>query len=52
MKKTGKRIDAVQLMRTLRDSLSEQMRGMTFEQQREFIEKRLSSHRPQPSKSR
>jgi CRISPR/Cas system type I-B associated protein Csh2 (Cas7 group RAMP superfamily) len=52
MTKTQKRIDAVQLMRTLRDSLSEQMRDTTFEQQREFIEKRLRSDRPQPAQSR
>ena len=52
MKKTQRSIDAVQLMRTLRDSLSEQMRDMTFEQQREFIEKRLRSHQPKPAQSR
>ena len=48
MKKTSKGIDAVRLMRSRRDSLSEQMRNMTFEQQREFIDKHLGSHRRQP----
>lgn len=52
MKKTKRRTDAVHLMRRLRDSLSEQMQDMTFEQQHKFIAERLWSHHRQPAKSR
>lgn len=52
MKKTKRRIDAVRLMRTLRDSLSEQMQHMTFDQQHKFIADRLAAHPPRLAKSR
>ena len=43
MKKTEKEFDSVHLMRALRDSLSSQMQGMSFNQQRKYIQERLRS---------
>lgn len=36
-----KSFDAVQMMRSIRDTLSEQIKGMTFEEERDYIRKRL-----------
>ena len=52
MKKTHAQIDAVRLMRTLRDSLGTQVGNMTFEQEHRFISERLRSPRPKASKAR
>ena len=41
MKKIEKAFDSVRLMRALRDALSKEMQGSTFEQQREVIRERL-----------
>ena len=43
MKKTEKTFDSVRLMRTLRDALSKEMRGLTFEEQRQMIRERLQT---------
>jgi len=43
MKKTEKSFDSVRLMRSLRDALSEQMQGMTCEEQMNFIKERLGA---------
>ncbi len=40
MKKTEKAFDCVHLMRTLRDALGKQMEGLSFEEQKKFIEDR------------
>ena len=47
MKKSRDGIDAVHLMRTLRDALSEEMQNMSYEQQKAFISKRLAARRRQ-----
>lgn len=36
-----KSFDAVQMMRSIRNTLSEQIKGMTFEEERDYIRKRL-----------
>ena len=41
MAATKKSFDAVQMMRSIRDTLSEQIKGMTFEEERNYIRKRL-----------
>ncbi len=43
MAKNEKTFDAVRLMRSIRNDLNEQMRGMTFEEQRAYIRERLGS---------
>jgi hypothetical protein len=40
MKKGEKRFDAVKTMREIRDRLSEQFKGMTFEEQKRYIKER------------
>ena len=52
MKKTKKQINAVRLMRALRDSLSEQMQHMTFEQQHRFIADRIRAPHLRATESR
>jgi hypothetical protein len=47
LKKNKKSFDAVHMMRQLRDSLSEQCKDMTFEEQKQYIRERLSSKPPQ-----
>jgi hypothetical protein len=42
MKKNEKSFDAVQMMRQIRDRLSTQCQGMTFEEQKQYIRERLS----------
>ncbi len=49
MKKSKKPFDAVHMMRQLRDSLSEQCKDMTFEEQKHYIRERL---RGKPTKAR
>lgn len=46
MKKSEKPFDAVHMMRQLRDTLSEQMKGMSFEEQRRYMKERLAVARP------
>ncbi|HJY80063.1 MAG TPA: hypothetical protein VKK81_03135 [Candidatus Binatia bacterium] len=46
MKKSEKPFDAVQLMRQLRDTLSEQMKDMNFEEQKRYMKERLAAARP------
>ena len=43
MKKTEKRFDAVQMMRGIRDKLSEQFKDMSFEGQKRYMKERLSA---------
>ena len=43
MTKDEKTFDAVRLMRSIRNDLNEQMRGMTFEEQQAYIYERLGS---------
>ena len=47
--KTKQQTNAVQLMRTLRDQMSEEMQGMTPQQQIEYIEER-SGQKPDDHK--
>jgi hypothetical protein len=49
---TEKTFDAVRLMRELRDQLSREIEGMTFEQQLDYIHQRLDGNpalEPRPS---
>ena len=48
MKKTKKEFDAVSMMREIRDRLSGQIEGMSFEEEKRFIRK----HVPQPKARR
>lgn len=41
MATNNKPFDAVQMMRSIRDKLSEQVSGMTFEEKRAYIRQRL-----------
>jgi hypothetical protein len=41
----NKKLDAVQLMRQLRDKMSAEMRDMSFEEQRDYIEQHASQVR-------
>jgi len=42
-KQQGKRVDAVQLMRDLREKLSREVEGMSFEEEKKYIRERVSS---------
>jgi hypothetical protein len=46
MKKSEKPFDAVQLMRQLRDTLSEQMKDMSFEEQKRYMKEQLAVAKP------
>jgi hypothetical protein len=46
MKKSEKPFDAVQMMRQLRDTLSERMKDMSFEEQKRYMKERLAAARP------
>lgn len=46
----SKKFDAVQFMRQTRDKMSEEMRGMSFEEQKAFIERQASKVRQEISK--
>jgi hypothetical protein len=41
--KTEKQIDSVKMMRELREEISRDIQGMSFEQEREYIEKHLKA---------
>lgn len=41
MKKTEKPFDAVQMMRGIRDKLSEQFKDLSFEEQKRYMRERL-----------
>lgn len=41
MKKNKKPFDAVRMMRQIRDALSEEFKGMTFEEQKQYIDTHL-----------
>ena len=41
--KTEKKFDAVMAMREIRDAISREIQGMSFEQQREYMKKQLKS---------
>jgi hypothetical protein len=52
MKKTRKKFDAVETMRQIRDRLSNEVEGMTFEEEKRFIRKGgavSDPHRPRLS---
>ena len=44
--KTEKRFDAVQTMRRIRDSISAEISGMSYDEERRFIDERLKESRP------
>ncbi len=46
MKKSEKSFDAVQLMRQIRDKLSEQFKDMSFEEQKRDLRERLAAVKP------
>ena len=41
MARTEKQFDAVQMMRSIRDRISEEIKGMTFEEEQAYICERL-----------
>jgi len=41
--KAEKKFDAVMTMREIRDAISREIQGMSFEQQREYMKKQLES---------
>lgn len=41
MKKNKKPFDAVRMMRQIRDALSEEFKGMTFDEQKQYIDAHL-----------
>ena len=43
--KTEKQIDSVKMMREIRQEISREIQGMSFEQEREYIEKHLKSRK-------
>ena len=51
MKKSEKPFDAVQLMRGIRDKLSEQIAHMSFEEQKRYMQERLTTARGKPTQS-
>ena len=48
MAKNENPFDAVQMMRTIRTEIDEQMRGMTFDDEQAYIRKRLGSRSTDP----
>jgi len=40
---TKKKFDAVKMMRKIRDELSEEIKDMTFEEEKRYIRKKLAS---------
>ena len=42
-KKKAKSLDAVKLMREIRDKMSKEIKGMTFEEETDYIEKMIAS---------
>jgi hypothetical protein len=49
MKKSEKPFDAVQLMRKIRDQLSEQITHMSFEEQKRYMKERLAAASEKPT---
>jgi hypothetical protein len=45
MKKTEKPFDAVQNMRRIRDRLSRKFQDMTYEQEKEYLRRKLRGHK-------
>ena len=43
--KTKKDFDAVDLMRSIREKISKEIQGMTFEQEKEYLKKRVEKYR-------
>ena len=43
--KIEKQLDSVKMMREIREEISREIQGMSFEQEREYIEKHLKSRR-------
>jgi len=41
--KKGKNVDAVKLMREIREKMSREMKGMTFEEETAYLEKMIAS---------
>jgi len=41
MKKNERKFDSVKLMREIRDRLSEQFKGMNFEEQKQYMRQRI-----------
>ena len=46
MAKIEKQFDAVQMMRSIRDRVSEEIRDMTFEEEQAYIRQRLRDESP------
>ncbi len=46
MKKARKEFDAVGIMREIRDRLSNEVEGMTFEEEKLFIQKHVAQSKP------
>ena len=51
MKNNKKPFDAVQLMRGIRDKLSEQIARMSFEEQKRYMKERLATARGKPTQA-
>lgn len=49
MKKSEKPFDAVQLMRGIRDKLSEQIAHMSFDEQKRYMKQRLTTASVKPA---
>ena len=43
--KTKKEFDAVDMMRSIREKISKEIIGMTFEQEKEYLKKRTEKYR-------
>lgn len=43
--KTKKAFDAVDMMRSIREKISKEIQGMTFEQEKEYLKKRTEKYR-------
>lgn len=43
--KTKKSFDAVDMMRSIRETISKEIQGMTFEQEKEHLKKRTEKYR-------
>ncbi|MCY4510247.1 MAG: hypothetical protein OXG35_25290 [Acidobacteria bacterium] len=52
MTKDENGFDAVRMMRTIRSELDEQMRGMTFDEEQAYIQRRLQSPSTDPDADR
>lgn len=48
MARTRKSLDAVRMMRTIRDQLNERMRGMTFAEEQAYVRGRLRARSTGP----